>query len=254
MVEYVVETPGIWLLAIREINVPSAAEYVGELGPITLYEGAGNIIGRAGLVAKKRQSASSNWEGGITKLGHPFLRYSIGVIGRNLIRRNAHFGSFYRRLVEQRGKEPGVAITAVGCKFVRISWVMMTLKGSFVAPAEDLNQDIVKKVEAFLQNIGASELYRTKVGPRLIHVLEAGGYHRRKPTPLPRQRRRKAPTMRATTRGVHSVGTGEVDTDGGVNAGFCTQERGGTFTSIGEILKAHPVVKNVRKDMEAQVS
>jgi transposase len=254
MAEYLVETPGIWLLAIREINVPSAAEYMGELGPITLYEGAGNIIGRAGLVAKRRQSATSTWEGGITKLGHPFLRYSIGVIGRNLIRRNAHFGTFYRRLVEQLGKEPGVAITAVGCKFVRISWAMMMLKGAFGAPAEDLTQDIEKKVEAFLQSMGAAELYRTKVGPRLTQVLESGGYHRRTPTPLPRQRRSKAPTMREPTRGAHSVRRGEVDAQGGVNAGLCTQERGGTFSSIGEILNAHPVVQRVRKDMEAQVS
>ena len=43
----------------------------------------------------------------------------------------------------------------------------MRFKGAFVAPADDLNQDIEKKVEAFLQSMGASELYRTKVGPRI---------------------------------------------------------------------------------------
>jgi hypothetical protein len=130
----------------------------------------------------------------------------------------------------------------------------MRFKGAFVAPADDLNQDIEKKVEAFLQSMGASELYRTKVGPRITQVLESGGYHRRKPRPR-RQALSTASTIRETTRGVHSVRIGEVDAEAGVNMGRCTQDPGGgTFTSIGEILNVHPVVQRVRKDMEAQVS
>jgi hypothetical protein len=77
-------------------------------------------------------------------------------------------------------------------------------------------------------------------------------YLRRKPT-SPRQRRSKAPLPLRETPSA-PVGTGEADADGGVNVGLCTQQRGGAFSSIGEIRKAHPVVKNVRKDMEAQVS
>jgi transposase len=180
MAEYLLETPGIWLLSIREINVPSAAEYIGELGPLELYEKPGNIIGRAGLVPKTIQSASSRWQGGITKLGHARLRYCLCLIGRNLIRRNTYFGRFYRRLVEQSGKEPQVAKIAVACKFVRISWAKMKHKGKFVSSAQDdLDEDIEMKYKTFLHAIDAAQLYRSKLCPRLKRVLQAGGLPRR---------------------------------------------------------------------------
>jgi len=242
MAEYLVETPGIWLLSIREISVPSAAEYMGELGPLQLYEGAGNIIGRAGLVPKTIQSATSSWEGGITKMGHPDLRYCLGIIGRNLIRRNTYFACFYRRLVEQSGKQPRSAMIAVACKFVRVSWARMKLKGNFVPPAgEDLHQDIEKKYKKFLRSIGARQLYDSKLRARLRQVLETGGYVR--------------PTYQA--QGCAGTSPPRIDAKGTDQAASMHQAchhpnriagsdsgpSAGNWSHIGEILRNHSVLK-----------
>lgn len=245
LAEYLIETPGIWLLTIREIGVPSAAEYLGEVGALRLYEGAGNIIGRAGLVSRKRQSASSSWQGGITKLGHARLRYCLGVIGRNLIRRNTYFAAFYRRLVEQSGKNPRAAITAVACKFVRVSWARMKLKGSFVPPAgEDLNQDIEKKLGEFLQTIGAGQLFQSKLGPRLRQVLEAGGYKR--PQPIPRERASVRIPTRVRAKCPSQATPLPEDVAFGAAIPNCRQSVG-TLAHIGEILRTHPVLQEAIK-------
>jgi transposase len=254
MAEYLVETPGIWLLSIREISVPSAAEYMGELGPLQLYEGAANIIGRAGLVSKKRQSATSSWEGGITKLGHPRLRYCLGIIGRNLIRRNTYFVRFYRRLVEQSGKEPRLAMIAVACKFVRISWVRMKLKGAFVPPAgEDLNQDIEKKYKEFLQNIGAGQLYQSKLGPRLRQVLEAGGY--RRPISISRERASgRAPKPMGGKCTDQAVSMRQARDRANRIAASDSRQCVGNPAHLGEILRTHPVLKEVMNNREKTMS
>ena len=178
LAEYLVETPGIWLLAIDRVSVVSAAEYLGELGQISRYDGANQIIARAGMVPRETQSGMIAYSGGITKLGHPKLRYILGVIGHNLLTSNRYFQAFYNRLVDRGGKNERLAKTAVAGKFVRVSWAMMNLKGAFEAPTwceDDLKKDIRTKMERFLKQFGASQIYRNSIGPRLDKVLVSGG-------------------------------------------------------------------------------
>jgi transposase len=176
---YLVQSPGIWLLSIRQVNVVSAAEYLGELGPPSRYHGASQIISSAGLVPRETQSSTVEHTGGVTKIGNKKLRYILGVIGKNLASDNRYFQAFFRRLVEVKGKNERLAYTAVSCKFVRLSWAMMNLKGAFDAPTwcgDDLQKDIPVKMERFLQEFGATQVYRKSIEPRLVKVLESGGY------------------------------------------------------------------------------
>lgn len=178
LASYLVDTPGIWLLSIRRVNIVSAAEYMGEAGPVTQYKGANQIIAKAGFVPRETQSSSIGYTGGITKLGHSKLRYILGVIGNNLVKDNRYFQSFYRRLVDVRGKDERLAKIAVSCKFVRVSWAMMKLKSAFEAPTwcgDDLQNDIRKKMISFLTESGASQQYQKSIGPRLDKVLGPGG-------------------------------------------------------------------------------
>lgn len=154
----------------------------------------------------------------------------------------------HRRLVEQSGKDPRAAITAVACKFVRVSWARMKLKGSFVPPAgEDLNQqDIEKKLGEFLQTIGAGQLFQSKLGPRLSQVLEAGGYKR--PQPIPRQRA----SVRIPTRVRARCPDQAAPPPQGRNATIRTavlkgQLCGGNLAHIGEILRTNPVLQEAIK-------
>jgi transposase len=182
LAEYLIDTPGIWLLAIRRIGVVSAAEYVAEMGPLTQYHDSGNIISRSGLVPRETQSSTMGYTGGVTKLGSPRLRYIVGVIGNNLVIDNRYFRQFFEHLVVGRGKDERLAKTAVSCKFVRVSWAMMTLRGAFAAPTwcgDHLREDIEMKLRDFLTEAGAGQSYRQALGPRLRKVLEAGGYRGR---------------------------------------------------------------------------
>jgi len=51
-----VKTPYLWLLLLAGINVVSAAELAGEMGPIEHYANANAITGRAG-------SSTGPWPG-----------------------------------------------------------------------------------------------------------------------------------------------------------------------------------------------
>jgi hypothetical protein len=55
LARYLVQTPYIRLLAIPGINVVSAAELAGEMGPILRYANANAITGRSGLYRLIRQ-------------------------------------------------------------------------------------------------------------------------------------------------------------------------------------------------------
>jgi transposase len=55
-----VQTPYVRLMAIPGINVVSAAELAGEMGPITGYPHANAITGRCGLYAIKRSAVRTD--------------------------------------------------------------------------------------------------------------------------------------------------------------------------------------------------
>jgi transposase len=59
-----VKTPYVRLLAIAGINVVSAAELAGEMGPITRYPNANAITGRSGLYPSRHQSDQVDYDSG----------------------------------------------------------------------------------------------------------------------------------------------------------------------------------------------
>ena len=56
MAAVLVQTPYVLLLSFPGINVVSAAEFAGEMGPIANYPHDGAITGRAGLFPSRSQS------------------------------------------------------------------------------------------------------------------------------------------------------------------------------------------------------
>jgi transposase len=61
-----VQTPYVRLLAICGINVVSAAELAGEMGPITRYANANAITGRCGLYPSRYQSDQTDNDRGLS--------------------------------------------------------------------------------------------------------------------------------------------------------------------------------------------
>lgn len=71
-------TEYIVLLSIPGINVVSAAEYAGEMGPITRYANPKTITGRAGLYPSRAQSDQvDHADGPLTRCANRQLRYAI---------------------------------------------------------------------------------------------------------------------------------------------------------------------------------
>ena len=86
-----VRTPYILLLSFPGINVVSAAEFAGEMGPIANSPGDNAITGRAGLYPSRYQSDRVDQAGPLVRRANRALRYVILLIAENLLRCNDHF-------------------------------------------------------------------------------------------------------------------------------------------------------------------
>lgn len=84
-------TPYVRLLAIPGINVVSAADFAGEMGPISHYANANAITGRSGLFPSRYQSDLTDNSGGIVRTSNRRLRAAIMRIADNLANLNRFF-------------------------------------------------------------------------------------------------------------------------------------------------------------------
>ena len=87
-----VQTPYVLLLSFPGVNVVSAADYAGEMGPIEHYANPKSITGRAGLRPSRYQSDQvDNANGPLVRNANRSLRAAILTIADNLILCNHHF-------------------------------------------------------------------------------------------------------------------------------------------------------------------
>src|SRR5262249_25900662 len=87
-----VQTPCVLLLSLPGINVVSAAEFAGEMGPMENYPQDGAITGRAGLFPSRSQSDQvDHADGPLVRQANHALRYIILMIGENLLTCNGYF-------------------------------------------------------------------------------------------------------------------------------------------------------------------
>lgn len=112
LAEILVKTPYILLLSHPGINVTSAAELAGEMGPIEHYAHAKAITGRAGLFPSRYQSDQIDRANGpLARFRNARLRAAWMRVADNLIKCNAHFhGKF------QFWKQRGVDSRDIRCR------------------------------------------------------------------------------------------------------------------------------------------
>ncbi len=84
-------TPYIRLVAIPGINVVSAADLAGEMGPIGNYANANAITGRCGLFPSRYQSDQTDHAGSLIRSTNRRLRGVIMRVADNLAKSNAFF-------------------------------------------------------------------------------------------------------------------------------------------------------------------
>ena len=98
-----VKTPYFLLLSLPGINVVSAAELAGEMGPIEHYAHAKAVTGRAGLFPSRYQSDQvDRADGPLAHLRNARLRAAWMRVADNLIKCNAHYRGKFQLWKQRR--------------------------------------------------------------------------------------------------------------------------------------------------------
>jgi transposase len=142
-------TPYVLLLSFPGVNVVSAAEFAGEMGPISDYANARAITGRAGLCPARYQSDRVDRANGpLRRCCNRSLRAAILGIAGNLITCNHHFNVLTLHW-RAAGKDPRHTRVKVASRFCRIAYQMVAGRKVFHHPAIQGRHYILDKLSAF---------------------------------------------------------------------------------------------------------
>ena len=134
----VVRTPYVLLLAMPGINIVTAADLAGELGPIANYANANGITGRAGLMPMRYQSdLVDRANGPLSRRGNRRLRAVLMQTADNLIHCNHYFlarADFWKRA----GNDPRWIRVKVAKIFSRLAFALVA--GGHLFPHECCQQ------------------------------------------------------------------------------------------------------------------
>jgi transposase len=141
-------TPYILLLSFPGVNVVSAADYAGEMGPIQHYANSRAITGRAGLCPSRYQSDEVDKAGPLRKRCNRRLRAVLMTIADCLIGCNRHFKKLAKKWRGQ-GKKAGRTRVKIALRFARISFQIVAGRQVFSHPSLQGRHYILKKLNVF---------------------------------------------------------------------------------------------------------
>ena len=126
-----INTDGLFLLTVPGIGLVTAAEIYCEMGDLTHYTSANQLIKKAGTNPVIKQSGKGEgYHGRISKQGNANLRRAVYSAGKSLSIHNEALKPFYARLKE-KGKKAGSVYIAMGNKFLKIAFAMLKNKKPF---------------------------------------------------------------------------------------------------------------------------
>jgi transposase len=155
-------TPYILLLSFPGVNVVSAADFAGEMGPIEHYANAKAITGRAGLRPSRYQSDRVDKANGpLVRHSNRSLRAAILGIADNLVTCNHHFQGLATQW-RAAGKDPRHTRVKVALRFCRIAFQMVAGRQVFRHPSIQGRHQILDKLNAFHRDhdTGMTEVLR----------------------------------------------------------------------------------------------
>jgi transposase len=175
-----VQTAYVLLLAVPGINVASAAELAGEMGPISHYASAKAVTGRAGLFPSRYQSDQVDFPNGpLVRCANRRLRAALLGIADNLLKCNHYFQGLAHRW-KADGKDPRDAHVKVASRFSRLAYLIVAGKQIVPHPCLQPRGYILDKLIAFHRNHETSpQQMMTDLGravaqlPADEHALEA---------------------------------------------------------------------------------
>jgi transposase len=142
-------TPYVLLLVIPGINVVSAAELAGELGPISFYPNANAITGRAGLMPARYQSEGVDRPNGpLRRRANRRLRAALMQVADNLIVCNHYFSAKATHWSRQ-GRDPRWMRVKVSKTFSRLLYAMVAGRQLFPHPCRQERSYVLHKLMEF---------------------------------------------------------------------------------------------------------
>jgi transposase len=177
-------TPYVLLLSFPGVNVVSAADFAGEMGPIEHYANSRAITGRAGLRPSRYQSDEVDRpDGPLVKCCNRALRAAILRVADNLIKCNHHFSALAHTWKQQR-KDPRHTHVKVGLRFCRIAYHIVAGRQVFHHPCLQGRHYVLAKLMAFQREheTGSAEALRDLQAaieqvPQREHRAEAAPLH-----------------------------------------------------------------------------
>lgn len=149
MAARLVRTPYVLLLSLPGINVVSASEFAGEMGPIANYADDGAITGRAGLYPSRYQSDKvDRCDGPLVGRANRTLRYVLLLIADNLLTCNTYFrglGETWRAA----GTHRRLMCVRVAKRFCRIAFRLVAGQEVFRHPSCQERHSILDKLIKF---------------------------------------------------------------------------------------------------------
>lgn len=119
------DTPYVLLMAFPGINVVSAAELAGEMGPIAHYGNPNAITGRAGLFPRRYQSDTVDLaDGRLAHRANRRLRAALMRIADNLVTNNHYFRGQAEVQRKQKADERVIRVR-VAKKFTRLAYAVL---------------------------------------------------------------------------------------------------------------------------------
>lgn len=144
-----VQTPYALLLSFPGVNVVSAADFAGEMGPIEHYANPKAITGRAGLRPSRYQSDQVDKANGpLVRNCNRSLRAAILGVADNLIMCNHHFQALATQWAAQ-GKDARHTHVKIALRFCRIAFQMVAGRQVFRHPSLQGRHYILDKLTAF---------------------------------------------------------------------------------------------------------
>jgi len=149
------QTPYVLLLSCPGVNVVSAADFAGEMGPIEHYANAKAISGRAGRRPSRYQSDQVDKANGpLVRCCNRRLRAAILRVADNLVKCNHHFNALLH-LWKLQGKDPRHSRVKVASRFCRLAYQMVAGRQVFHHPGLQGRHYILSKLTAFHQEHGS---------------------------------------------------------------------------------------------------
>lgn len=143
--EILVKTPYLWLLLLPGINVVSAADLAGEMGPIEHYANANAITGRAGLFPARWQSDEGDVTGSLVRCANRRLRAALMNIADNLTKCNSYF--LGKSLLWQKSDvDPRAIRVRVAKHFTRLGYAL-------VAGRQELRHECLNDRDSLLRKL-----------------------------------------------------------------------------------------------------